>query len=205
MNIIIFVMVVTSYLWGSVSSAILVCKLSHLPNPLINGSCNPGATNVLRLGGKLEAVFVMIFDIFKGILPVWSGFNLGLSSFCLILVAISAYLGHIYPIFFNFNGGKGVAITLGIMLPIDYYLSGLMIGIWLLMILLFGYSSLSAIICALVIPFYVIFFKPQFTYLGVILSLFILLRHHENIKRLLHGREKKIWDFINIKDKKNIK
>ncbi|BAE73530.1 putative glycerol-3-phosphate acyltransferase [Sodalis glossinidius str. 'morsitans'] len=193
MNAIAIGMIIFAYLCGSVSNAILICRLARLPDPRTSGSGNPGATNVLRLGGKLAAAGVMVFDVLKGMIPVWIGYGLGLPPFWLGLVAIAACLGHIYPIFFHFRGGKGVATALGAIAPIGYDLSGLMIGTWLLTALLSGYSSLGAIVSALIAPFYVWWFKPQFTFPVAMLSCLVLLRHHDNIQRLWHGQESRIW------------
>ncbi|MGE9550329.1 glycerol-3-phosphate 1-O-acyltransferase PlsY [Erwinia amylovora] len=186
-------MIVFAYLCGSISSAILVCRLFRLPDPRLNGSGNPGATNVLRIGGKVPAVAVLVFDILKGMLPVWLAYHYGLSPFYLGLVAIAACLGHIYPVFFHFKGGKGVATAFGAIAPIGWDLTGLMTGTWLLTVLLSGYSSLGAIISALIAPFYVWWFKPQFTFPVAMLSCLVLLRHHDNIQRLWRGQESKIW------------
>lgn len=193
MNAIAIGMIIFAYLCGSVSSAILLCRLARLPDPRTSGSGNPGATNVLRLGGKLAAAGVMVFDALKGMIPVWIGYGLGLPPFWLGLVAIAACLGHIYPVFFHFRGGKGVATALGAIAPIGYDLSGLMIGTWLLTVLLSGYSSLGAIVSALIAPFYVWWFKPQFTFPVAMLSCLVLLRHHDNIQRLWRGQESRIW------------
>jgi glycerol-3-phosphate acyltransferase PlsY len=186
-------MIIFAYLCGSISSAILVCRLFRLPDPRQNGSGNPGATNVLRLGGKAPALLVLLFDILKGMLPVWLAYHFGLSPFWLGLIAIAACLGHIYPIFFQFKGGKGVATAFGAIAPIGWDLTGLMTGTWLLTVLLSGYSSLGAIISALIAPFYVWWFKPQLTFPVAMLSCLVLLRHHDNIQRLWRGQETKIW------------
>ncbi|WP_158782178.1 glycerol-3-phosphate 1-O-acyltransferase PlsY [Pantoea sp. BAV 3049] len=186
-------MIVFAYLCGSISSAILVCRLFRLPDPRQNGSGNPGATNVLRIGGKVPAIAVLVFDILKGMLPVWLAYHYGVSPFYLGLVAIAACVGHIYPVFFHFKGGKGVATAFGAIAPIGWDLTGLMTGTWLLTVLLSGYSSLGAIISALIAPFYVWWFKPQFTFPVAMLSCLVLLRHHDNIQRLWRGQESKIW------------
>ncbi|RRZ96890.1 glycerol-3-phosphate 1-O-acyltransferase PlsY [Erwinia sp. 198] len=186
-------MILFAYLCGSISSAILVCRLFRLPDPRQNGSGNPGATNVLRLGGKAPALLVLLFDILKGMLPVWLAYHYGLSPFWLGLIAIAACLGHIYPVFFRFKGGKGVATAFGAIAPIGWDLTGLMTGTWLLTVLLSGYSSLGAIISALIAPFYVWWFKPQLTFPVAMLSCLVLLRHHDNIQRLWRGQETKIW------------
>jgi len=136
-------MILLAYLCGSISSAILVCRIAGLPDPRENGSGNPGATNVLRIGGKGAAVAVLIFDVLKGMLPVWGAYALGVTPFWLGLIAIAACLGHIWPVFFGFKGGKGVATAFGAIAPIGWDLTGVMAGTWLLSVLLSGYSSLG--------------------------------------------------------------
>ena len=186
-------MIIFAYLCGSISSAILVCKLAGLPDPRTHGSGNPGATNVLRLGGKAAAVTVLVFDVLKGMVPVWLAYLMHVTPLYLGLTAIAACLGHIYPVFFHFRGGKGVATAFGAIAPIGWDLTGLVTGTWLLTVLLSGYSSLGAIVSALIAPFYVWWFKPQFTFPVSMLSCLILLRHHDNIQRLWRGQEGKIW------------
>ncbi|MCX3308062.1 glycerol-3-phosphate 1-O-acyltransferase PlsY [Pantoea vagans] len=186
-------MIIFAYLCGSISSAILVCKLAGLPDPRTHGSGNPGATNVLRLGGKAAAASVLVFDVLKGMVPVWLAYLMHVTPLYLGLTAIAACLGHIYPVFFHFRGGKGVATAFGAIAPIGWDLTGLVTGTWLLTVLLSGYSSLGAIVSALIAPFYVWWFKPQFTFPVSMLSCLILLRHHDNIQRLWRGQEGKIW------------
>ena len=195
------VMVVLAYLCGSISSAILVCRIARLPDPRENGSGNPGATNVLRLGGKGAAIAVLLVDVLKGMLPVWAAWALGVTPLWLGLIAIAACLGHIWPIFFGFRGGKGVATAFGAIAPIGWDLTGVMTITWLITVLLSGYSSLGAIISALIAPFYVWWFKPQFTFPVAMLSCLILLRHHDNIQRLWRGQEPKIWKRLRKRSK----
>ena len=178
-------MILIAYLCGSISSAILVCRLCGLPDPRTSGSGNPGATNVLRIGGKGAAVAVLIFDVLKGMLPVWGAYELGVSPFWL------------------FKGGKGVATAFGAIAPIGWDLTGVMAGTWLLTVLLSGYSSLGAIVSALIAPFYVWWFKPQFTFPVSMLSCLILLRHHDNIQRLWRRQETKIWTKFKRKREKD--
>lgn len=186
-------MIILAYLCGSISSAIIVCRVAGLPDPRENGSGNPGATNVLRIGGKTAAAAVLIFDVLKGMLPVWLAYKFDVAPLYLGLTAIAACLGHIYPVFFHFRGGKGVATAFGAIAPIGWDLTGLMTVTWLLTVLLSGYSSLGAIVSALVAPFYVWWFTPQFTFPVAMLSCLILMRHHDNIQRLWRGQESKIW------------
>ncbi|MBN3263318.1 glycerol-3-phosphate 1-O-acyltransferase PlsY [Pectobacterium brasiliense] len=192
-------MMLIAYLCGSISSAILFCRIAGLPDPRQHGSGNPGTTNVLRIGGKAAAATVLVFDILKGMLPVWAAYALGVTPLYLGLTAIAACIGHIYPVFFHFRGGKGVATALGAIAPIGWDLTGLMTGTWLLTVLLSGYSSLGAIVSALIAPFYVWWFKPQFTFPVAMLSCLILMRHHDNIQRLWRGQESKIWDKLRKK------
>ena len=121
-------MILLAYLCGSISSAILVCRIAGLPDPRESGSGNPGATNVLRIGGKGAAVAVLIFDVLKGMLPVWGAYALGVTPFWLGLIAIAACVGHIWPVFFGFKGGKGVATAFGAIAPIGWDLTGVMAG-----------------------------------------------------------------------------
>ncbi|TCP90151.1 acyl-phosphate glycerol-3-phosphate acyltransferase [Cricetibacter osteomyelitidis] len=182
-----------AYLLGSVSSAVLLCRTLGLPDPRTEGSHNPGATNVLRIGGKWPALGVLIFDILKGMLPVWAGYYLGLTQFELGMVALGACLGHIFPIFFKFKGGKGVATAFGAIAPISWSVAGSMIGCWLLVFLISGYSSLSAVISALIIPFVVWWVKPEFTFPVAMVCCLLIYRHHDNIQRLWRGQEDKMW------------
>lgn len=142
-----------AYLLGSISSAILICRIAGLPDPRQNGSNNPGATNVFRIGGRWSALAVLIIDILKGMMPVWVGYYLGLTQFELGMVALGACLGHIFPIFFQFKGGKGVATAFGAIAPISWAVAGSTLGTWVFVFLISGYSSLSAVISALLVPF----------------------------------------------------
>ncbi|WP_166425659.1 glycerol-3-phosphate 1-O-acyltransferase PlsY [Paraglaciecola sp. 20A4] len=184
----------SAYLLGSISSAVLICRLFRLPDPRNTGSNNPGATNVLRIGGRLPAALVLIFDVLKGTLPVYIGYFLGLSPIVLGLVGLAACLGHIYPLYFNFKGGKGVATAIGAMLPLGWELSSILLGCWLVMIFISGYSSLAAIISVGLAPIVTWFIKPDYTVPVTMLCLLIIIRHKQNIIRLLNGQESKVWD-----------
>ncbi|MBE8596123.1 glycerol-3-phosphate 1-O-acyltransferase PlsY [Xenorhabdus sp. BG5] len=192
-------MIIFAYLCGSLSSAILICRLAGLPDPRQHGSGNPGATNVLRIGGKWAALAVLVCDVLKGLIPVWLAYKLNVSPFYLGITAIAACLGHIYPIFFHFKGGKGVATAFGAIAAIGWDLMGLIAGTWVLTVLLSGYSSLGAIVSALIAPFYVWWFKPEFTFPVAMLSCLVLVRHHDNIQRLWRGQESRIWQKLKKK------
>ena len=192
MSLFAFFYMLCAYLLGSLSAAILFCRLFGLPDPRSEGSRNPGATNVLRIGGKWPALVVLIFDMLKGMLPVWAGYYLGLTHFELGMVALAACLGHIFPVFFNFKGGKGVATAFGAIAPIAWGVAGSMLGTWLLVFLVSGYSSLSAVVTALLVPFYVWWFKPEFTFPVALVCYLLIYRHHVNIQRLWRGEEDKV-------------
>lgn len=183
-----------AYLIGSISSAILLCRLFRLPDPRTIGSKNPGATNVIRVGGKKVALFVLLSDMLKGALPVWFGYYLGLTQFELGMVALGVCLGHIFPVYYQFRGGKGVATALGAMSLISWGVAGSVLGTWLVVFLLLGYSSLSAVVTALLSPFYVYHFKPEFTFPVSLVCCLLVYRHHENIQRLWRGEEERMRD-----------
>lgn len=194
MSALMILMLASAYLAGSISSAIVVSTLFHLPNPRVHGSGNPGATNVLRLGGRLPAVLVLVFDVLKGTIPVWFSYYLGFPPVILGLVAIMACLGHIFPLFFNFNGGKAVATAFGTMLPIGIELAGALIACWGVLVFATGYSSLAAIVSVTIAPLLTYFIKPEYTVAVSMLAILIVLRHKDNMVRLWHGQENKIWE-----------
>lgn len=194
MNTIPYLLILIAYLLGSISSAIIFCKLAGLPDPRVVGSHNAGATNILRIGGKSAALGVLLFDILKGTLPVAIGIYLSFSPSQLGFIALAVCLGHIFPIFFQFRGGKGVATAFGAIAPLSFVVAGGAIGTWLIIFLLFGYSSLSAVMTALLVPFYIWWFEPQFTFPVALVCCLLVYRHHDNIQRLWRGQEEKIWN-----------
>lgn len=187
-------MMIAAYLCGSVSSAVIVSKLFRLPDPRRHGSGNPGATNVLRLGGTLPAVLVLVFDVLKGTIPVWGSYFLGIEAFYLGMIAICACLGHIYPVFFGFQGGKAVATAFGTMMPIGLDLAGLLIATWMILVGATGYSSFAAVVTVSLAPIFTWFIKPLYTIPVLMLSILIAIRHRQNIVRLWQGNESKVWD-----------
>jgi glycerol-3-phosphate acyltransferase PlsY len=185
-------MIILAYLVGSISSAILVCKLLRLPDPRTTGSKNPGATNVLRISNKFAALTVLIFDILKGGLPIWGAYRLGIEPWVLGIIGVAACLGHMFPLFFNFKGGKAVATAFGVLLPIGFGLGALLIFTWLFVAKTTKYSSLAAIVTVSLAPLYTWLIKPIYVYPVLMLSILILFRHKENIVRLIKGEEDKI-------------
>lgn len=190
-------MIIVAYLLGSVSSAILVCRLLGLPDPRTTGSNNPGATNILRMSNKVTAATVLFLDILKGTLPVWGAYFLQIEPIYLGIIGVAACLGHMYPIFFDFQGGKAVATALGTLLPIGLGLGALLIVTWVAVAKLTKYSSLAAIVTVSMAPLYVFLLKPIYVYPTLMLSALIILRHKENIVRLFKGTENKISTKIN--------
>lgn len=189
----ILMMIFAAYLLGSISSAILISYLFGKGDPRTQGSGNPGATNILRIAGPFAAVLVLVFDVLKGTVSVYSAYLLGINEIGLGLVAIAACLGHMYPIYFKFKGGKGVATALGCLLSMGYSLAAWLFGTWLLVVLISGYSSLAAIVTVSLAPIYTFYFKPEYTYPVLMLSMLILFQHRANIRRLLKGQESKVW------------
>ncbi|ODN68355.1 glycerol-3-phosphate 1-O-acyltransferase PlsY [Methylophaga muralis] len=182
-----------AYLIGSLSSAVILCKIAGLPDPRTQGSGNPGATNVLRMGSKKLAALVLLIDVLKGVIPVLIGRMLGFDINILTLIAFFAFLGHLYPIFFQFKGGKGVATALGAFLALSPALAGAALLTWIMVFVISRISSLSAITAAALTPVYAIWLIDTAFARGVILVIAILLlwRHRGNIQRLLAGEEKK--------------
>lgn len=193
MTLTIAILMLLAYLSGSISSAILVSRIFRLPDPRTHGSGNPGATNVLRLGGAVPASMVLVFDVLKGTIPVWGSYFLGIEAFYLGMIAVCACLGHIFPIFFGFKGGKAVATAFGSMMPIGLDLAGLLISTWMMLVGATGYSSLAAIVTVSLAPIFTWFIKPLYTIPVSMLSLLIIIRHKDNIIRLWNGQETKVW------------
>ena len=183
-----------AYCFGSISSAIIVSKLMSLPDPRSSGSNNPGATNVLRLGGKKAAAITLIGDLLKGLIPMLIAKALTDNSITIALVGLGAFLGHLYPVFFGFKGGKGVATATGVFIGLSGSLTLVVFGIWLTMAVIFRYSSLAALTAAALAPFIVLLLLPglPFFLLATVIAVFLFWRHKANIARLLAGEESKI-------------
>lgn len=187
-------LVILAYLLGSASAAIITCKIMGKPDPRTQGSQNPGATNVMRYAGKKAAIFTLLGDVLKGLVPVTIGHYLDLSWGWLILIGLSAFLGHLYPIFFGFKGGKGVATALGVYFGLNP-LVGALIGLtWLISSLVFNISSLSALIACLLAPLYFFWVTGSMDlFLGLtFITILIYWRHRGNIMGIIDGTESKI-------------
>lgn len=185
------------YLFGSISSAVLVSKLFRLSDPRDVGSGNPGATNVLRSGNKLAAALTLLGDVSKGIIPVLLAQYAGVSTGVLAMVAIAAFMGHLLPIFFGFKGGKGVATAVGVFLALSWKLVAVFAATWILVAAISRYSSLAALMATAltgVASFAIFNQEHQLQLIGAIFWIvaFTFQRHRENIERLKNGTEGKI-------------
>ena len=188
-NQILFVAI--AYFIGSLSFGILASKIFSISDPRTMGSKNPGATNVLRTGNKYAAIFTLLGDMLKATLVVMVALSYEISGLPLIALSLAVLLGHIFPIYHGFKGGKGVATALGILLAINWVLALCVLIVWLLFFLIFRYSSLSAIISSLAAPFIAYFLNQGQTIVIIasLVALLIVYRHQSNINNLLHGKE----------------
>lgn len=183
--------ILAAYLIGSLNFAILVSKTSHLPDPRTQGSNNPGATNMYRIAGKKTALKVLALDIVKGIVPTWGSYYLGFEPLEIGMTALACCLGHMFPIFFRFEGGKAVATAFGCLLPVGISLGAVLLATWIVTFKLTGYSSLAAIIAVGVSPLATYFIAPKYIVPVSMLALLIILRHIPNIIRLVKHQEPK--------------
>jgi glycerol-3-phosphate acyltransferase PlsY len=183
-----------AYLLGSLSTAILLCRALNLPDPRTQGSRNPGATNMLRIAGKRTAALVLAGDLLKGLIPVLLARALGMDDAALAAVGLAAFLGHLYPLFFGFQGGKGVATALGVLLGALWPVALAAAATWLVMVKLSRISSLAAITAAAAAPFYawLLTGSASLRVLVWVLGVMLLWRHRGNIRRLLSGEEGRI-------------
>ena len=192
-----------AYLIGSLSFAVIVSRVMGLHDPRTYGSGNPGATNVLRSGSKPAAIATLLLDALKGWVPVvlvqWFGKPYGLGDGTLAAVALAAFLGHLYPVFFRFQGGKGVATALGVLLGISGWLGLATALTWLIIAFFFRYSSLASLVAAVFAPVYYVLFGGVLWYTEgpvtaaiVAMGLLLIWRHRENIQRLIAGKESRL-------------
>lgn len=180
-----------AYLIGSVSFGILASKLFNIADPRTMGSKNPGATNVMRQGNKVAAIFTLLGDMLKATILLLISKFYGVSDSLIVLIALAVMIGHVYPIYYQFKGGKGVATALGILLGISPVLALSVFIIWIIIFFIWKFSSLAAIGATLSSPIIALWIglSNQLVFLMCILSLIILIRHKSNIKNLLNGTE----------------
>jgi glycerol-3-phosphate acyltransferase PlsY len=187
-------LVVLGYLMGSICSAVIVCKACSLPDPRTKGSKNPGATNVLRLAGTKYAALVMIADVLKGLIPVLIAKILNAEPAVVGFTALAAVVGHMYPVFFEFKGGKGVATAVGALLGFHLFVGILVAATWIIIAKFARYSSLASIISMCLAPIYALLITQRLDVFPslFIMALLILYKHRNNITRLMDGTEPKI-------------
>ena len=190
--------VVLAYLLGSLSFAVIVSKAMHLDDPRSYGSGNPGATNVLRSGNKVAAIATLLLDAVKGMIAVvfarLMADRLGFGDGTVALAGLAAFLGHLYPVFFRFQGGKGVATAAGVLLALDPLLGAASLVTWLVVAILTRYSSLAALVTAVLAPVYVQLLHggTQRTVAVAVMSVLLIWRHRANVSKLLNGTESKL-------------
>ena len=185
------ILLAMGYAVGSLSSAIIIARLAGLGDPRTQGSGNPGATNILRLGSKRLAAVVLFGDVLKGFLPLWLAWAVGADAWVIAGVGLAAFWGHLYPLFFGFHGGKGVATGLGVLLGLSWSLALAVLTVWLLIFWRWRISSLSALCAAVLTPLFSWWLVPEpaIRIAVLIMVLFLLWRHQDNIRRLLNGQE----------------
>ena len=186
-----FIYIVAAYLLGSIAFGILISRAFGLPDPRTVGSGNPGATNVLRSGKKAAAALTLLGDAAKGWLPVWLAIHHELSHWIVCAVALAVFLGHLYPLYYRFQGGKGVATALGVLLAISPWLGLCVLLTWLLAFALWRYSSLAALVAAGMAPVYALLLLDHGVYaaMALVLALLMFWRHRDNVRKLLNGTE----------------
>jgi glycerol-3-phosphate acyltransferase PlsY len=189
-----YFLIIAAYLLGSVSTAILTCKAMGLTDPRTVGSNNPGATNVLRIGGKKAAAITLLGDMLKGLIPVLLGQLLGFDLIWLAFIGLAAFLGHLYPLYYGFNGGKGVATAIGVYAGLHVWAALLVCATWLFVAKILKISSLSALTATLLAPLYFYLFTRHttLTLVMVVMTILIYWRHRSNIRNLLDGKEGRI-------------
>ena len=183
-----------AYLIGSVSAAIIVCRLMKLPDPRSTGSGNPGATNVLRVGGKAAAAITLAGDALKGFIPAIVATKLGAAPLIIGLTALAAVLGHLFPVFFQFKGGKGVATSFGAIFGIAWLAGLLTLTTWLAVSLIFRMSSVAALVSLLLVPLYIWITTKSMPLVicSIVIAVLVYIRHKANIARIIKGDEPRI-------------
>lgn len=193
----ILVFVICAYLLGSISFAVIISRLFTLPDPRTYGSHNPGATNVLRSGNKWAAILTLLGDAAKGWLAVWLAQYFGPqtgNSLLIVAVALAVFIGHLFPVFLHFKGGKGVATALGVLLALNAWLGLAVLATWILVAMVFRLSSLAALLAAVSAPIFAMTLALPSEYVLALvgMSLLLIWRHKSNIQNLLAGKESRI-------------
>lgn len=190
-NLISIGLLIFAYVLGSLSSAIILSKIMSFPDPRSEGSNNPGATNVLRIAGKKAAFFTLVGDCLKGLIPVLIGLLVNEERVLIALAGFCAFMGHCYPVFFKFKGGKGVATAIAVNVAFNWLVGSIIIALWLLFAKVFRISSLAAIIAFAVLPLLILWQEASIviTLIFTTMSVILIWRHRSNIQRLVQGAE----------------
>jgi glycerol-3-phosphate acyltransferase PlsY len=193
--------ILVAYFMGSISSAVIVSKIMGLPDPRTHGSHNPGATNVLRIGGKKAGAITLLGDTLKGFIPVYIAILLKLDTHTISMVMFAVFFGHLYPIFFRGEGGKGVATLIGTLLALNWMAGCAFLETWIIMAVIFRYASVASITAALLAPFFVWFYTGEsaFYITVIIMAIILLLKHKSNIANLVAGKEQKLGAKTQVK------
>ena len=193
----VFSSVIIAYLLGSLSFAVIVAKLMKLPDPRTTGSGNPGATNMLRVGSRRATLYVLLGDAVKGIIAILIARFFNIQAVTLAFVGLTAVLGHLFPVYFKFRGGKGVATMMGVLFGLSFWIGLLVVVTWLIVVFLFHYSSLGALVSAILAPIYIVI-GGQIDYIFPVslISVLLILNHYGNFQRLRRGTEDKIKFFL---------
>ncbi len=188
------ILILLAYLLGSIASAVLVCRIFNLSDPRSEGSGNPGATNVMRLHGKKAAILTLTGDVLKGFIPVFIALLLNQPPLIVALCGLAAFSGHLFPVFFKFKGGKGVATLIGVLFATQWQLGLAYVVTWLIMAFIFRYSSLAALTAVFLTPLFSWFLLHELNYLicHIIMMGLLIWRHQSNIQNLISGKEDKI-------------
>lgn len=187
----IYIAVILSYLLGSVSAAIVVCRAMGLADPREDGSGNPGATNVKRLYGNKAAAITLFGDMLKGVVPVVIAYQLNFTAPEVFMIGFAAFIGHLYPLFFSFRGGKGVATMMGVLLALSFWAGLAVVATWLFVAKVLKISSLSALVASVLAPVYLYFINGEISWVAgsAVMTVILFWRHRSNIQRLLNGEE----------------
>lgn len=186
------IMIIIGYLLGSINTGILVSKFMKLPDPRSGGSGNPGANNMLRIAGKNAALITLVGDALKGFIAVIIARIIGVQGFMLGLVAIAAMIGHIYPLYFKFKGGKGVATAIGGILAINFLVGLIAVIAWIIVLVVFRYASLASIVAIICAPLFAAFVHSGYYVALLIMAAIVIWRHWDNIDRLMKHQEDKV-------------
>lgn len=192
MNLYCVIFALLGYIAGSINFALVVAKGLRVTDPRAAGSHNPGTTNMLRVGGKTAAALTLLGDGLKGFLVIMVARIVGLSPLCLGLIGFLAVVGHCFPLFNRFNGGKGIATSLGVLLAWSPLVALIALGAWMFTVLTTRYSSAGAIVATSITPLCFALLAPAFLYPSIAMTALVLFQHRDNFKRLYHGSETKI-------------